>query len=67
MRGLCHMLFYILLAWPDRFKQYTNRKRNIDIGPLFKEGAITETEWKTKKEKIQQDFLWALGPEATHQ
>ena len=24
-------------------------------------------EWNTKQEKIQQDFLWELGPEATHQ
>ena len=23
--------------------------------------------WNTKQKKIQQDFLWALGPEATHQ
>ena len=29
---------------------------------------MTETdEWNTKGEKIQQDFLWALGLEATHQ
>ena len=28
---------------------------------------MTGTEWNTKEEKIQQDFLWALGPEATHQ
>ena len=28
---------------------------------------MTGTEWITKEEKIQQDFLWALGPEATHQ
>ena len=25
------------------------------------------TEWEVKEEKIPQDFLLALGPEATHQ
>ena len=28
---------------------------------------MTETEWDTKEENIQQHFTWALGPEATHQ
>ena len=28
---------------------------------------MTGTDWNTKEEKIQQDFLWALGPQATHQ
>ena len=28
---------------------------------------MTGTEWNTKEEKIQQEILWALGPEAAHQ
>ena len=28
---------------------------------------MTGTQWFTEEEKIQQDFLWALGPEVTHQ
>ena len=28
---------------------------------------MTGTEWNTKVGKVQQDFLWALGHEATHQ
>ena len=28
---------------------------------------MTGTERKTSDKKIQQDFLWTLGPEATHQ
>ena len=28
---------------------------------------MTRTEWNTKEEKIQQDFLWALGSTAKHQ
>ena len=51
----------------DRFKQYTKRKYEIDIGPLFTGETMTGTEWKTKEEEIQQDFLWALEPETTHQ
>ena len=54
--------------WLDRFKQNTKRKYEIDIGPLIKKETMTGTdEWNTKEEKMQQDFLWALGPEATHQ
>ena len=52
----------------DRFKQYTKRKYEIDIRPLSKEETMAGTnEWSTKEEKIQQDFLWALRPKATHQ
>ena len=28
---------------------------------------MTWTQWNTKKEKTQQDFMWVLGPETTHQ
>ena len=42
---------------------HTKMKYNIDIGPLINEGTIAKTEWNTKEE----DFLWALGPEAKHQ
>ena len=38
----------------------------MDIGPLIKKGTITETKG-IQKEKTQQEFVWALGPEATHQ
>ena len=34
--------------------------------PLINEETITGTEWNTEEKKIQQDFLWSLGPEATH-
>ena len=48
---------YNYRRWPDRFKQYTKRKYEIDMGPLIEEEPMTGTdEWKTK-EKIQQDFL----------
>ena len=33
-----------------------------DIGPLIKEGRLTETEWNTEEEKIQKTFFghWDL-------
>ena len=43
------------------------RKYEINIGPLIEEATMTGTDWKTKEEMIQQDFLCALGPEATDQ
>ena len=50
------------------FKQYTKCKYEIDIGPLFGKETMTGTdESNTKDKKRQQDLLWALGPEATHQ
>ena len=65
-KGLDGKRIYSYRQWLDRFKQHTKQKNDIDIGPLIKEETITGTEWNNK-EKIQQDFLWALGPEATHQ
>ena len=67
-KGLDGQRFYKYRQWIDRFKQYTKRKYEIDIGPLIKEENMPGTdEWNSKQEKIQQDFLWALGTEATQQ
>ena len=67
-KGLDGRRVYNYRQWIDRFKQYTKRKYDIDIGPLIKEKNRTGTyEWNTEQEKIQKDFLWALGPETTHQ
>ena len=38
-----------------------------DLGQLTKEDIMSGAEWNTKEKKIQQEFLWALGSEATHQ
>ena len=43
-----------------------SKKCDTDIGPLIKEETMTGTEWNRIEEKIQ-DFIWALGPKATHQ
>ena len=40
---------YKYQQWLDRFKQYTKRKYNIDIGLLIKEGTFTETEWNLRE------------------
>ena len=66
-KGIHRKRIFDYQQWLDRFKQYTKRKYEIDIGPLFKEETMTGTECNTKEEKIQQDFLWALEPEATRQ
>ena len=58
---------YNYRQWLDRYKQNTKTKYEIDIRPLIKEKTMTGADWNTKKEKLQQDFLWALGPESTHQ
>ena len=51
----------------DRFQQYIEHKDEIHTGPIFKGKTLTGTDkWNTKEEKIQQDFLWALGLEAMH-
>ena len=65
-KGLDWKRKYDYRQWLDRFKRYTKRKYEIDIGPLIKEETMIETEWNTKEEKIQQDVFWVLGPEATY-
>ena len=47
----------------ERFTQYTERKHDIDFGPLTKRGMVTGTEWNTKDKKKQQNFMSASGPE----
>ena len=58
---------YNYRQWLARFKQYMKTKYDIDIGPLIKEKTTTETEWDRKEEEIEQNFVWVLGPETTHQ
>ena len=66
-KGLDGERSYTYPRWLNRFKQYTKRKYEIDIGPKIKEETMTGTECNTKEETIQQNFLRALGPRATHQ
>ena len=54
--------------WLERFRQFTKREHKIDITPLVKGEEITETGWTTKKDaRIQDDFIWGVGPEALYQ
>ena len=48
-------------------QSYTKKKYDTDIGPLTKEETKNGIEWDTKEQKTQRDFLWALGPQTTHQ
>ena len=63
--GMVEKKIYNYRQWLKRFKQNTKKKHIIEIGPLIKEGTITKTE-NNLEEKMQQDFLWVLGPKATH-
>ena len=51
--------------WLERFRQFTKREHKIDITPLIKE--VTDSGWSGKKELIQDDFIWGVGPEALYQ
>ena len=54
--------------WWERFRQFTKREHKIDITPLIKGEDITEAGWTAEKEtKIQEDFIWGVGPEALYQ
>ena len=66
-KGLDGKGIYNYRHWIDRFKQYTKRKYEIDIGLTKKENLTGTDKWNTKQEKIQQDFLWALRTKARHQ
>ena len=41
------------------FKQYTERKDDIDIRVIFEKGTASDAECDTEEVKTQQDILWA--------
>ena len=53
--------------WLERFRQYTKRKYKMDIAELIRGEEMTQNEWATKENQIQDDFIWGLGPEALYQ
>ena len=54
--------------WLERFRQFTKREHKIDITPLLKREDITEAGWTAEKEaKIQEDFIWGVGPGSLYQ
>ena len=50
-------------AWKI-FRQFTKREHKIAITPLPKGEDITNTDWTRKETAVQEDFIWAVGPEA---
>ena len=53
--------------WLERFRQYTKRKYKMDIAELIRGEEMTQNEWATKENQIQDDFVWGIGPEALYQ
>ena len=53
--------------WLERFRQYTKRKYKMDIAELIRGEEMTQNEWATKENQIQDDFIWGIGPEALYQ
>ena len=53
--------------WLEKFRQYTKRKHKMDITELIRGVEITQTCWSGKETKIQEDFIWGIGPEALYQ
>ena len=51
--------------WLERFRQFCKREHEINITPLMKEEKITN--WFGKDQKIQEDLIWGVGPEALYQ
>ena len=51
--------------WLERFRQFCKREHKIDITPLMKGEEITN--WSGKKQTVQVDFIWGVGPEALYQ
>ena len=43
--------------WLERFRQYTKRKYKPDIAELIREEKMTQTDWATKENQIQDDFV----------
>ena len=53
--------------WLERFRQYTKRKYKTDIAELIRGEEITQTDWATNENQVQDDFVWGIGPEALYQ
>ena len=53
--------------WLERFRQFCKREHKMDITPLVKGENMTDSGWSAKKQAIQEDFLWGVGPEALYQ
>ena len=51
--------------WLERFRQFEKREHKTDIAPLMLGEDITE--WSGKNQRIQEDFIWGVGPEALYQ
>ena len=52
--------------WLERFTQFSKREHKIDIALLIKGEEITQNGWTAKKQAIQEDFIWEVGPEALY-
>ena len=50
--------------WLERFRQYTKK---MDIAELIRGEEMTQNEWATKENQIQDDFVLGIGPEALYQ
>ena len=53
--------------WLEMIRQFCKREHKIDITSLLKGKNITDANWKRKKQAVQEDFIWAVGPEALYQ
>ena len=53
--------------WLERFRQYTKRKYKMDIAELIRGEDMTQADWATKENQVQDDFIWGIGPEALYQ
>ena len=53
--------------WLERFRQYTKRKYKMDIAELIRGEDLTQTDWATKENQVQDNFIWGIGPEALYQ
>ena len=39
----------------------------MDIAELIRGKEMTQADWATKENQIQDDFVWGIGPEALYQ
>ena len=54
--------------WIERFRQYIKRTEKIDIIELINEQPVTIAGWEINhEEKVKEEFLWALGPNALNE
>ena len=56
---------YTLKQWLERVRQYTKRKRKVDIAEVVRGAELARSGWQ-KQIEIERDFIWGIETDALY-